>query len=290
MTTPAKTVELMLVTPDTAAKWLAQNALNNRACKNSQVKLYVSYMKKGAWNSDNCAITFDVNGNLIDGQHRLRAVVASGQAQEFIVGRNWPTSAMITLDMGQRRSFTDRMVVAGTDITAMECDILRNAMSDYEATVKGTQSHSRFGKEAAVAEQFRRHSEITQALAARYRGKVSKLVLGAAIQGYAQACAWYEKGKFSDDPLQRIIDFLDILAEGGAASCYNPDTDQAAMKLREQIAAKKAAGRNWHDMQDFRTGVTAVANFLKKKPQKQVIRPLGKSPFALLIDLPGTNT
>jgi hypothetical protein len=289
MTTPAKTVELMLVTPDTAAKWLAQNADNNRAVKQSQVKLYASYMRKGEWNADNCAITFDAEGNLIDGQHRLQAVVKSGQAQEFIVGRNWPTNSMLTLDMGKGRTFTDRMVVAGTELTAMECDILRNAMTTYTSSQKGTQSFSSFGKEAAVAEQYKRHSEIVKLIAGRYRGKVSKLVLGAAINGYAQACDWVERGKFDEDPSQRILDFLNIVASGGAASCYNPSTDQAAMKLREQITAKKAAGRNWQDMQDFRIGATAVFNFLMKKPQKQAIRPLGKPPFALLADLPGTN-
>ena len=289
MTTLAKTVNLELVTPDTAAKWLAQNAHNNRAPKKSVVKLYVSHMKRGTWNSDNCAITFDADGNLIDGQHRLRAVVESGQAQEFIVGRNWPTSAMITLDMGKGRTFTDRMVVAGTEISAMECDILRNAMTSYSSSQKGTQSFSSFGKESAVAEQYKRHSEITQIIANRFRGKVSKLVLGAAINGYAQACDWVERGKFDEDPSQRILDFLNIVASGGAASCYNPSTDQAAMKLREQITAKKAAGRNWQDMQDFRIGATAVFNFLKKKAQKQAIRPLANPPFAALKDLPGTN-
>lgn len=289
MTTPAKTVELVLVTPEMAAEWLVLNADNNRSCKTRQVDLYASYMKKGTWNSDNCAITFDAEGNLIDGQHRLQAVFKSGQAQEFIVGRNWPRSAMVTLDMGKGRTFTDRMVVAGTELTAMECDILRNAMTVYTSSQKGTQSFSNFGKEEVVAEQYKRHSEIVKLIAGRYKGKVSKLVLGAAINGYAQACDWVERGKYDGDPSQRILDFLNIVANGGSASCYNPNTDQAAMKLREQIAAKKAAGRNWQDMQDYRIGATAVFNFLKKKPQKQAIRPLTNPPFALLKDLPGTN-
>lgn len=289
MTTPTKTVQLKVITPEMAKQWLDRNALNNRAVKKCQTKQYALYMKRGCWNDDNCAITFDLIGNLIDGQHRLLAVIESDTAQEFIVGYNWPTESMLTLDMGRRRTFTDRMVVAGTEITAMECDIIRAAMTDYEGCTKGSQINSRFGREPLVAEQFNRHSEITSVLAARYKGKVSKLVIGAAIQAYAQACVWYAKGRFSDDPLQRIIDFLNIVSEGGAASCYNPATDQAAMKLRDQINAKKATGRTWHDMQDYRIGATAIFNFLKKKPQKQVIRPLNNPPFTLLQNLPGTN-
>lgn len=290
MTAPSKQVTLEVITPEMAKRWLAQNAKNNRTSKAGQVALYAAYMKKGTWNDDNCAITFDVNGELIDGQHRLMAIVESGTAQEFIIGRNWPTEAMITLDMGQRRTFTDRMVVAGTDITSMECDIIRNAMTNYASSQKGTQTYSQFGREEIVAEQYKRHSEATGVIASRYKGKVSKLVLGAAIQAYAQACVWYNKGRISDDPWQRTISFLDIVAEGGAAACYDPATDQAAMKLREQIAAKKAAGRNWQDMQDYRIGATAVYNFLKKKPQKLAIRPLANPPFAPLRELPGTNT
>ena len=59
------------------------------------------------------AIKFDWNGRLIDGQHRLLAVVASGSHVRFLVVRGLAPDAQRYLDTGSKRSAADALRMAG---------------------------------------------------------------------------------------------------------------------------------------------------------------------------------
>lgn len=66
------------VDPDKARKWLLKNK-NNRPIDEKKVDLYAKHMKKGTWAMKRPApIEMDIDGNLINGQHRLLAVLKSG--------------------------------------------------------------------------------------------------------------------------------------------------------------------------------------------------------------------
>lgn len=57
-------------------------------------------------------IKFDKDGKLLDGQHRLAAIVMSGVTKLIYVAYNVPRSAIITIDTGRNRSFSDQLRVA----------------------------------------------------------------------------------------------------------------------------------------------------------------------------------
>jgi hypothetical protein len=59
----------------------------------------------------NDAITFDVGGRLINGQHRLSAVCKAGGPAEFVVLRGVPASARDVMDMGRKRSVADALAL-----------------------------------------------------------------------------------------------------------------------------------------------------------------------------------
>lgn len=67
----------VLVSPDVAKAMLTQNS-NNRTIRPRQVAAYARDMENGNWNEDAPnAIVFSQEGALIDGQHRLNAVISS---------------------------------------------------------------------------------------------------------------------------------------------------------------------------------------------------------------------
>ena len=78
--------EMVQVTPKTAGEWLEKNlfAVNDGELRNRKVRgriedKYYNIMRRGQWNECNGeTIKFDSDGNLIDGQHRLLAIIASG--------------------------------------------------------------------------------------------------------------------------------------------------------------------------------------------------------------------
>ena len=64
----------MTITPEIAREMLKKNT-NNRPLSKRTLSRYVQLMKNGEWGITTDAIGFDVNGRLINGQHRLNEVV-----------------------------------------------------------------------------------------------------------------------------------------------------------------------------------------------------------------------
>lgn len=94
------------VTPDLAAKWLETN-IKNRRLSTPRVEKLAAQMKDGLWRFDASPIRFDEHGHLVDGQHRLWALIEADYTTEFLVVRGVEERAMTTMDTGKTRSFAD---------------------------------------------------------------------------------------------------------------------------------------------------------------------------------------
>lgn len=62
------------VSPSQAKKWLEQNKAN-RSVNKAKVKQMARDIKEGHWDSTHQGIAIASDGTLIDGQHRLLAIV-----------------------------------------------------------------------------------------------------------------------------------------------------------------------------------------------------------------------
>jgi hypothetical protein len=93
------------VTPTLASKWLKDfNYTDNRPIAIGWVDYLARQMDKGLWQDNGEPLIFDGEGNLLDGQHRLAAVIKSGKQQTFDVRRGVETHAFTTIDQGRNRS------------------------------------------------------------------------------------------------------------------------------------------------------------------------------------------
>jgi hypothetical protein len=104
-------VKLTTVTPEWAEETLIKN-IGNRPLNIKHVDKLAKEMTEGRWkvNGD----TICLNGSrVIDGQHRLHAVVQSGITIETLVVEGLPTNVFDTKDVGKRRSAGDTLGVAG---------------------------------------------------------------------------------------------------------------------------------------------------------------------------------
>ena len=70
-------VEVEEITPNQAAKYLEHNAMH-RKIQQKKVDEYAKKLKNEKWELNGKALIFDSNGRLLNGQHRLAAVVKSG--------------------------------------------------------------------------------------------------------------------------------------------------------------------------------------------------------------------
>ena len=85
----------------------------NRPVHQSQVNKYVQDMKAGMWGRNHQGIAFDQDGILMDGQHRLWAVVESGVTVMMPVTWGLNREAQLTIDSGLKRTTADVAAIAG---------------------------------------------------------------------------------------------------------------------------------------------------------------------------------
>lgn len=90
------------ITPKIAEQYLAMNR-ENRPIRRARVEQYSLQMKKGQWLFSGDPLRFDENGRLLDGQHRLLAVIDADIELEMVVMRGLETEVFKILDTGYNR-------------------------------------------------------------------------------------------------------------------------------------------------------------------------------------------
>ena len=109
---PDPEVSVETITPEEAGEYLERNDVN-RALRASLVERFTNVMLAGGWHLNGETIKFDYDGNLIDGQHRLMAVVEAGRPQQFVVVKNLPPVSRASIDIGARRTLADWLRMNG---------------------------------------------------------------------------------------------------------------------------------------------------------------------------------
>lgn len=115
--------EFTVVTPEIAAEWLKANTANRKISAKSKSQ-YARDMASGNWRVTGDPIRFDINGKLIDGQHRLKACVDSGVNFTTAVLYGLQPSDQIVIDTVRPRSAHDVLAMygyKGTSLTAAMC-------------------------------------------------------------------------------------------------------------------------------------------------------------------------
>lgn len=101
-----------LITPAIAQAMLAK-AAQNRPVTASLIRRYSEEMRRGRWNTNGQGIIFDPDGNLLDGQHRLRALIEAEMSVEMFVVRGVPAERFETMDSGRARTTGDVLGAEG---------------------------------------------------------------------------------------------------------------------------------------------------------------------------------
>lgn len=114
---PNVSTSIELVNPQQAKLWLSQNSLeNNRSISDRTVQRYKQDMLAGKWN-DFSTLIFDIDGKLLDGQHRLEALRLAGKCIYFNIVRGVPTTTISSVDTGRARTATNIAKIKGLDLT-----------------------------------------------------------------------------------------------------------------------------------------------------------------------------
>lgn len=101
------TAETKIITPEWAAEILQTKNHKNRHLRGWWAEALAAAMRRGEWITTHQGIAFDEDGNVIDGQHKLKAVVLSKMSIEMMVFHGVPKAAFSVLDIGAKRNYAD---------------------------------------------------------------------------------------------------------------------------------------------------------------------------------------
>jgi hypothetical protein len=113
----------LTITPAMATQWLDRNKLNRKLDEN-RIKQYAEDIAAGRWIETGENIKVALNGNLIDGQHRLVACVRANRPFRSWVMVHLPNNAITAIDTGKSRKPGDILALAGEKNTAALAAVL----------------------------------------------------------------------------------------------------------------------------------------------------------------------
>lgn len=98
--------EVLKITPALAKSMLLKNK-KNRPLDDRLVTSYATIMNNGEWRLSHQGICISQTGQILDGQHRLSAIVKCGKTIPFMVVSGLPDETMTVIDIGKKRTVGD---------------------------------------------------------------------------------------------------------------------------------------------------------------------------------------
>lgn len=209
------------ITPDLAAKWLEGNT-HNRNLRQSVVDKYARDMKEGHWRPTHQGIAFDSKGVLIDGQHRLWAILQSGVTLDLMVTEGLDMEAQEVIDGGEVRQSRDVLTLRGEQgITTVVVGMAKELCIQLTGNWSPTRSE--------VVEMYETYKDAIQ-FAARTMPKRVKGIWKVPVL-LPLARAYYSQDR------TKLQSFAQVLVDG---MMNDPQSDKPIVMLRNFLMEKTA--------------------------------------------------
>lgn len=109
--------EIITVTPDDARRFLG-NMIHNRPVSASNVRTYAAEILDGRWGLSGQGIIFDSRGRLLDGQHRMHAIIKANKAIKTLAIYGVSPDMFSRMDVGNKRTVADVIDVKNRNTVA----------------------------------------------------------------------------------------------------------------------------------------------------------------------------
>lgn len=208
---------VMQVTPSMAARWLEGNT-HSRRLSQGHVERLAREMKSGRWKLTHQGIAFSTRGVLLDGQHRLWAIIMADAPVPLRVFFNEPADVVEDIDGGLARGTADRINLGDR----FGREIGKKHLATLRCLVRGLWPPRRlaFGEEIDL---LGRHLAAIEFALANLSLTVRARGVSTAITRAVVARAWYSVNH------GRLSHFCSVLRGGLATG----PADEAIILLRD---------------------------------------------------------
>lgn len=220
----AITTKEMNVSPEQATKWLEGNT-HNRGVRDSVVERYARDMKAGAWRLTHQGIAFDRSEPdphkvLVDGQHRMFAILAANVTVRMMVSFGVPLAAQGVIDDSLGRTLVDTLKLAEgrDDVTGMHVAIAKRLLGD---SLRGKLSRHE------VVQTIAAHEKAIGFACEAFSRKVRGITTAPVMTVVARA--------FYTADRERLERFVDALLNG---KIDEANGEQPILMLREWLLVK----------------------------------------------------
>jgi hypothetical protein len=235
------------ITPELAALWLTRNN-KNRKIRDLHVNAMARDMATDHWAFTGEAIKFDRNGKLLDGQHRLKAVIKSGATIKMYVIPGLPTESQSFMDAGARRSAGDALAFRDETNASLLASTIRFAIRfDGHRTTKDAISH------AEIISYLSEHPEIR-----RYVGLVARNFKKIDVKPSVFSYAIWRLFQIDERDAQRFFnDIIEMRSTGVGDPIYTLlSRFRTARKNREKLDPVTELGFVFRVWNAYRSGAT----------------------------------
>lgn len=154
---------LTRITPTMAAKWLQDNG-KNRNIRPGTVDAYARDIANGDWQVTGDAIKFALDGTMLDGQHRLSAIVQADTPVDMFVIRGLTHDAQTVMDSGVKRTASDALSLREFQNTNLLASVARMGLTVDTIGYAGIVGKQRAFTTTEIATYIDDHPELPEFL------------------------------------------------------------------------------------------------------------------------------
>ena len=229
------TFENVLVTPTMAKKWLEDGNNGNRKLRQDYAKNLALQMIENTWREGTgVPIIFDEYGGVIDGQHRLNAIVIANKPIKFTIARNVNREVQDVIDTGLNRQASDVLSFSGVKNSGAVASIVKYYLLNGNGNSSKTQQRVINATNRLVRDEYLKEPDFWQNIFLSSQARYKQFRALTTTQfGGCNALA-LRQSKFT----QKVNVFFDQLASGATSS-------PAILELRKKIINNQLSDKKY---------------------------------------------
>ncbi len=234
-------ISQMVVTPRIAKGWMEVNKVNRKVTE-WRVRKYAHDMTRGLWDETGETIQFNGDGSLMNGQHRLLAIILSGKQQRFVIVRGLKSSVFPNIDTGKNRNLSDVLSVAGVKKYQTDLAALTKLWYNYK-TIGLDKMFSRYGLRTEVQSrainntEFLNFYEVNTNIISSFEFVINLREKSKARTIFPRAMLSFWYSLFEEKDVYKAKEFMQRLINGDNIGQENP-----IYKFRERALSYKLGG------------------------------------------------
>jgi len=197
---PYNNAYIVHVSPELAKEWLKDANNFNRQIKQEVIDLYVHQIKSGLWRRTHQGVAFTEDKNLLDGQHRLMAIVAANVTVPMLIFMDEAKENYEYIDCGRNRSNLDtmRMSERNNRLKLAHIHTLKAMLAGRYCKARGKYSN------AELNDLFSQYAAAVNFAVEQLGSYQNKQINDPTVRGViARACYYLNK--------DQLIDFCNLL-------------------------------------------------------------------------------